>query len=192
MLADVSSIFFADLVHMEQKEDFALQGVNDPSVESDIRRGFWWRRYFFPTRSQHTQRRNRPRGVVRYVGKYMGERLPATFFFLRLSLKENTRLRFPRQNKHRWVLTSIFYMELLGGAAMLVIGSLLVTFRWPELCQVRQAKNRCRVHVHLIRTRWGEGRKNNAAGCNMERDIWFACTEPDSEFLFPSRRSYVC
>lgn len=41
------------------------------------------------------------------------------------------------QNKHDWVRSSVFYMELLTGGVMLIVGLLLVTFRWPELCQVR-------------------------------------------------------
>ena len=43
------------------------------------------------------------------------------------------------QAKHNWVLTSIFFMELLAGVTMAIIGALLVIFRWPELCQVGRA-----------------------------------------------------
>lgn len=51
-------------------------------------------------------------------------------------------MRHIRQDKNKWVLTSIFYIELLSGLAMLVIGSLLVLFRWPELCQVSTGTRR--------------------------------------------------
>lgn len=43
------------------------------------------------------------------------------------------------QDKHNWVLASIFFMELIAGVAMAIIGALLVIFRWPELRQVRRS-----------------------------------------------------
>ncbi|CAM9897288.1 unnamed protein product [Scytosiphon promiscuus] len=53
------------------------------------------------------------------------------------------------KDKHRWVLTSIFYMELISGFAMIVIGSLLVTLRWPELCQVWRLHRRIKCYIAL-------------------------------------------
>lgn len=51
------------------------------------------------------------------------------------------------QEKHNWVMTSIYFMELLAGVVMLIIGALLVLFRWPELCQVRDAVNETETRI---------------------------------------------
>ncbi|CAM9325465.1 unnamed protein product [Pylaiella littoralis] len=56
------------------------------------------------------------------------------------------------QDKHDWVLSSVFFMELFMGGVMLVIGLLLVTFRWPELCQVWQLHRRIKYYIALSAT----------------------------------------
>eukprot|EP00903_Cladosiphon_okamuranus_P021828 g20071.t2 len=53
------------------------------------------------------------------------------------------------QDTYNWVLASAFFMELLAGVAMFVIGMLLVLFRWTELCQVWQLNRRIKCYILL-------------------------------------------
>eukprot|EP00752_Nemacystus_decipiens_P002513 g2360.t1 len=52
-------------------------------------------------------------------------------------------------SKHDWLLTSTYFVELLAGVAMLTIGTMLVLFRWTELCQVWQFHRRIKCYIAL-------------------------------------------
>lgn len=61
------------------------------------------------------------------------------------------------QGKHDWLLTSTYFMELLAGVAMLIIGTLLVLFRWTEL---RQVGDICRLAAAVHEMRFSDDQPN--------------------------------